>query len=339
MVAVLVVAAVCLLAGGCTSCGGGRGESGYGREVSGEQAAARHFPKVTVPDMVAAGPEAAEYAAEHWWDEFTDTSEVFTSEVFFCDSAHVNGVPYAEVEQAFADYCPILESVSMTAARRSVSRLFSMAEAFERHDPSSTVFETLADLAEKYFYDPNSPLRNEDFYLPFVKGLSEHEGFSRPQRDIYAYTAEMCALNSTGEQAADFEFSDRRGNVRTLWGISAGYVLLFFSNPGCESCHGIIRALEESGEVRQLISEGSLAVVNIYIDDDIAAWLEYEDRYPDSWYNGYDPNLVIRTDMLYNVRAIPSLYILDKDKRVIMKDAPETKVLAFLRWLGDQCDS
>ncbi|MBO8453980.1 MAG: DUF5106 domain-containing protein, partial [Bacteroidetes bacterium] len=118
MVAVLAVAAVCLLAGGCTSCGGGRGESGYGREVSGEQAAARHFPKVTVPDMVAAGPEAAEYAAEHWWDEFTDTSEVF-----FCDSAHVNGVPYAEVEQAFADYCPILESVSMTAARRSVSRL------------------------------------------------------------------------------------------------------------------------------------------------------------------------------------------------------------------------
>ena len=327
MVAVLAVAAVCLLAGGCTSCGGGRGESWYGREVSGEQAAARHFPKVTVPDMVAAGPEAAEYAAEHWWDEFTDTSEVF-----FCDSAHVNGVPYAEVEQAFADYCPILESVSMTAAR-------SRAEAFERHDPSSTVFETLADLAEKYFYDPNSPLRNEDFYLPFVKGLSEHEGFSRPQRDIYAYTAEMCALNSTGEKAADFEFSDRNGNVRTLWGIRAGYVLLFFSNPGCESCHGIIRALEESGEVRQLISEGRLAVVNIYVDEDIAAWLEYEDLYPDSWYNGYDPNLVIRTDMLYNVRAIPSLYILDKDKRVIMKDAPETKVLAFLKWLGNQCDS
>ena len=43
--------------------------------------------------------------------------------------------------------------------------------------------------------------------------------------------------------------------------------------------------------------------------------------------------------MLYNVRAIPSLYILDKDKRVIMKDAPETKVLAFLKWLGNQCDS
>ena len=153
MVSSLFAAAVCLLVCGCASCGGGRGESGSGGEVSGGQAA-RHFPKVTVPDMIAAGPEAAEYVAEHWWDGFTDTSEVF-----FCDSAHVNGVPYAEVEQAFADYCPILESVSMKAARRSVSRLFSRAEAFERHDSSSTVFETLADLAEKYFYDPNSPLR------------------------------------------------------------------------------------------------------------------------------------------------------------------------------------
>ena len=116
MVAVLAVAAVCLLAGGCTSCGGGRGESRSGREVSGAQAVSRHFPKVTVPDMIASGPEAAEYAAEHWWDGFTDTSDTF-----FCDPAHVNGVPYAEVEQAFADYCPILESVSMTAARRSMT--------------------------------------------------------------------------------------------------------------------------------------------------------------------------------------------------------------------------
>jgi len=30
------------------------------------------------------------------------------------------------------------------------------------------------------------------------------------------------------------------------------------------------------------------------------------------------------------VRAIPSLYLLDKDKRVIMKDAPENKLFNYL---------
>ena len=52
--------------------------------------------------------------------------------------------------------------------------------------------------------------------------------------------------------------------------------------------------------------------------------------YPEEWYNGFDPDSVIRTDVLYNVRAIPSLYILDKDKTVVMKDAVTEKVMSFI---------
>ena len=70
--------------------------------------------------------------------------------------------------------------------------------------------------------------------------------------------------------------------------------------------------------------------MNVYIDEDVPAWYRYRKEYPEDWYNGYDPDLAVRSDMLYNVRAIPSLYILDKDKNVIMKDAPEGKVLAFI---------
>ena len=79
-----------------------------------------------------------------------------------------------------------------------------------------------------------------------------------------------------------------------------------------------------------MISQGRLAVLNIYIDEDLQAWREYMPIYPEEWYNGFDPDLVIRTDNLYNVRAIPSLYLLDSDKRVIMKDAPENKVFNYL---------
>ena len=52
--------------------------------------------------------------------------------------------------------------------------------------------------------------------------------------------------------------------------------------------------------------------------------------YPEEWYNGFDPDLIIRNDLLYNVRAIPSLYLLDAEKRVILKDAPENKVFSIL---------
>ena len=52
--------------------------------------------------------------------------------------------------------------------------------------------------------------------------------------------------------------------------------------------------------------------------------------YPATWYNGFDPDFIIRADLLYNVRAIPSLYLLDKDKTVILKDAVTGRVLEFL---------
>ena len=80
----------------------------------------------------------------------------------------------------------------------------------------------------------------------------------------------------------------------------------------------------------EMILTGRLAVVNIYIDEDIEAWRDYMSVYPEEWYNGFDPDMKIRTDNLYNVRAIPSLYLLDDEKRVIMKDAPEDKVMSRL---------
>ena len=79
-----------------------------------------------------------------------------------------------------------------------------------------------------------------------------------------------------------------------------------------------------------MISAGKLAVLNIYIDEDLEAWRSYMPIYPEEWFNGFDPDFVIRTDVLYNVRAIPSLYLLDKDKTVIMKDAVTERVLDFV---------
>ena len=75
---------------------------------------------------------------------------------------------------------------------------------------------------------------------------------------------------------------------------------------------------------------GRLAIVNVYIDDDLNAWRQHLQGFPRNWYNGYDTDHVIRRDLIYNIRGIPSLYILDKDKRVVMKDAPEENVLRFL---------
>lgn len=157
-----------------------------------------------------------------------------------------------------------------------------------------------------------------------------YPGLSAEMKDKFARDARLCALNRVGTKAADFTFADRRGRMHTLYGVKAPYTLLFFSNPGCEACMNIINVLKGEPQISELIASGKLAVLNIYIDEDLEAWRSYMPIYPEEWYNGFDPDFVIRNDLLYNVRAIPSLYLLDVDKIVLLKDAPENRVFDYL---------
>ena len=312
-----IAAVAVLLSSGC-------GQSGF------RESGPHPFPVPEVPSMIGSGREAVGYLAAHFWDSFTDTSQIYV-----CDSSIVNGVLESDVEQAFADWAGYLRSGTPDDAREAVSAMFRRIAAFEKRDTSTNVFETVSSLAEKYLYDPNSPLRSEDLYLPFASAMSSSPLVPPEKRAVYEYDAKMCSLNRTGSPAADFRFMDKAGRSHTLYGIDAEYTLLFFSNPGCEACKYIIDALESDTALGFMVSSGRLAVANIYIDEDIEAWYGYQDIYPDSWYNGYDPDFIIRTDLLYNVRAIPSLYLLDRDKKVLLKDAPEDRVFAALHRIGD----
>lgn len=284
------------------------------------------FPAVEVPVMYADDQaEAFVYLSEHFWDDFTDTSRHYP-----CDSSLVSGVKKGDVEQEFANFTAVLQAVDYRQARKAMARLFDRASACERADTSSNIFETVTEFAERYLYDPNSPLRDEDLYGVYAARMAGYDGISETEREAYAYDAQMCSLNEVGSRAANFVFSDASGRMHSLYGIDAEYTLLFFSNPGCNACEEIIRVLTDALAVDSLIESGWLAVVNVYIDEDIAAWYDYMFLYPSAWYNGYDPNGIIRNDILYNVRAIPSLYVLDRDKTVLMKDAPDQRVFTFL---------
>ncbi len=286
-----------------------------------EQFSALPFPDVKPPAMMSDRQQIVEYLAEHWWDGLTDKSRKH-----LCDSTHISGVLRSDVEQKFANWTVVLESVNHEVAVRSIDVLFDRTLACEKADTASNVFESMISIMEHYLYDPNSPMRNEDFYGPFVSRLSKCELVDEGMRVAYEYDAKMCALNKVGTRAADFRFADVKGKIRRLYDIKADYTILFFSNPGCTACLDIINSLKDNPQIAQAINDGKIAVLNIYIDEDLGAWKEYMPIYPEDWYNGYDPDYVIRTDVLYNVRAIPSLYLLDREKKVVLKDAPENRL-------------
>lgn len=293
-----------------------------------DEKSTREFRMPVPPAMMQDRNEISEYMASHFWDSFMEPAQGYR-----CDSIYVSGVKNEDLEQYFANYIYFLNHVPFNSAVKALGHLADRLEQCEAADTSSNVFEAFKDLGEKYLFDPNSPLRNEDYFNPLAARLAESSHLTDVEKGRFARLAELTSLNRTGTVAADFRFSDAAGRIRTLHGIEAGHTLLFFSNPGCTSCMEIIESLKSLPEVSRKIDEGSLAVVNIYIDEDIEAWRNYMPIYPEEWYNGFDPDLIIRTDCLYSVRAIPSLYLLDKDKKVIMKDAVPEKVLKFIQGL------
>lgn len=279
---------------------------------------AQPFPEVQIPAIFNNQREVLVYLSENYWQGITDSSRNYPS-----DSLYVSGVPHAEVEQKFADWTAVLSMVDLAQVRKSIEILYDRALACEMKNPSSNVFETFVHLFDKYFYDPNSPVRNEEFYLYFISRYSEYDGLSEEEKEKYDIQKRLCSLNRLGTPAADFRFSDKMGRISNLYDIDAPYTLLFFSNPGCDACMNIINVLSGEPAISSMISSGKLAVVNMYIDEDIQDWRSYMPIYPDEWYNCFDPDFVLRQNELYNIRAIPSLYLLDKDKKVLLKDAPE----------------
>ena len=299
--------------------------SGCGGNKTAERFKALPFPDVIPPAVMDNPQEIAGYMALHWWDGITDPSRSYP-----CDSTMVSGVSVGDIEQKMANWTNVLGMVDFPVVEKAMSRLYDRAAACEKKDTASNVFEKFTELVDKYFYDPNSPLRNEDHYSFYAARLAKSSLIEPVMQEKYARQVRLAALNRTGTPATDFRFADKRGRMHSLYGIKSELTLLFFSNPGCAACKEIIDVLNNDPVISQLIADGTMAVLNIYIDEDLEAWRSYMPIYPENWYNGFDPDLVIRGEELYNVRAIPSLYLLDKDKVVIMKDAPEARVFDYL---------
>lgn len=289
----------------------------------------RPFKMVEIPALIDSQEAFSEYLLDHYWDNVLDTSKTG----FRCDSLYIAGIEKSDFEQAFSNFTLVLDGNPVKNSYRAMEKLYRRAQLYDRVDTAANLFISLVEIGERYLYDPNSPVRNEEYFLACARAAAASESLSDVEREKFARFAQRCSLNRPGTKAADFVFTDKNGRNRSLYSVKADYTILFFSNPGCKACKEIIETLNGNEWLEGMIEDGNIAVVNVYIDEDVAAWRSYMPIYSEKWYNGYDANLTVRSEDLYDVRAIPSLYLLDRDKNVILKDAPEDRFYGYLQKL------
>lgn len=256
------------------------------------------FSLPTVPEMLTTQESRAHYVVSHYWDDFK-----------FSDKRYVT---HAElVEQLFVDFINILPMTDAGTAEKAAAKMMNKV-------CEGKVLKTLfADLADKYLYDPNSPMRNEDSYLPMLRILTDQET-DQTLRSRYRARLQMLLKNRPGDKATDFTVTLASGKKVSLYEIKTDYTILFFNNPDCEDCQRIKNLMAASKELNEAVKKKKLTILAVYPDGDLPLWKSA--TYPSMMINGYDAGMTLLQKGLYDLKAIPTLYLLGKGQKVLLKD-------------------
>lgn len=239
-----------------------------------------HVPDL--PAILTTPEQKAEFIITHYWNNFnfSDTTLISRADI---------------TEQAFTDFVNILPRVPEQLIEKGVTAMMDKAAI------NSAMYAHFMELSEKYFYDPNSPFRNEAIYVMILRNIVFNAKLDSIYKVRPQYQLDMALRNCVGNKATDFEYITEKRVEKRLYNITGNPLLLFFFRPDCPTCKEVKEYVVRNGIDKQV----KILFVN--------------------------PDENIHLDTVYDLRASPTLYLLDKDKKVLLKDASIEQIEQYLK--------
>lgn len=121
------------------------------------------------------------------------------------------------------------------------------------------------------------------------------------------------------------------GTQRTLQQtpVKGNRLLLVFYDPECPSCHETLTEMTSDPFLAEAVAKGKVSVLAVYTEGNEEAWRKALPDMPEGWMVGTD-HQTVKDHALYDLKAMPSLYLLDGKKKIILKDASYTQVKKLL---------
>ncbi len=170
---------------------------------------------------------------------------------------------------------------------------------------SSTVMgmeNTWARLAEDYYFQERSYWDDSTF----LKNLK-----TEYQKIKY---------NRIGMKAYDMNLKDSIGNPVRLYGVGNQYTLLYLYEPACGHCKTETPKLYE--QIYKKYAGKGVDIACVYIMTDKKEWMDFVQANHlegEHWHNLWDPDRKSYYWQFYDTNTTPSIYVLDKDKKIIAK--------------------
>jgi len=195
-------------------------------------------------------------------------------------------------EQGFVNFIDILGRFSPAIAQKGI------AGFTQRAFKNTAAKERFESLIEHYFENPQSPLRNDRVYLLFLEEMKNSPCFDEVEKERLAFKIKTTNKNLPGDIAINFNFKDENGKSHQLSDYRDQKVILYFYDPDCENCHKV------SAWLKQQTIPADIKVLKIIADNPISH--------------------------IYSLRAMPTIFLLDKGNLVVLKDCTAQELIAYV---------
>ena len=261
---------------------------------------AREIKLIEVPTMMSDPESRSKYVSEHFWNNFD-----------FSDSAYLTDT--LKLRNHLATYLQVRSIARQDIANKSlvdfINRFMQGNVALKSYFPEEV---------SNILYDPNSMGRNETMYIVFLDNMIASRYVDEATKGMYSFQLNLALKNRPGNKAVDFQYIDSKNKLSSLYKTQGEYILLFFFEPGCPSCNTTKLEIEESPAFKAMGKK--LTYLAVYSGEDLAAWEDSFSSYPSNWIVAHDIGQELVNDNLYDMRASPTMYLLDKDHKVLLKD-------------------
>lgn len=222
------------------------------------------------------------------------------------------------LEQNFVNYINLFPHANADSLKDDIDTLMSAAEK------SPSLAKKIYNLADKYLATKESPFRNEGYYIYFLQNEIKSQACGEAGRERAKYRLQAALKNRPGSQAADFKFISRDGSTLTLSSLDCETpVLLMFYDPDCNHCSETIEEIKN-------LNLNNIKIVAIDSEDDRELWDTTKNAMPDNWTIGFALDPVQNND-IYIFEEMPTLFLLDKSKKIILKDASLSEIKGLCR--------
>ncbi|MCF8219083.1 MAG: DUF5106 domain-containing protein [Bacteroidales bacterium] len=132
-----------------------------------------------------------------------------------------------------------------------------------------------------------------------------------------------------GKQAPNMLLQDTAGKNIPLHSIDAKYLAIYFWEPGCGHCE---RETPKLRKIYHEMKDEGFKVYSVCIDrNNPEKWKNYIRENDLDWINVYDGNKWTNFRKLYDLMATPTIYLLDKDKKILAKRINSTQLKKFIK--------